>query len=973
MKQLAFRMHLLTMAASIFLLLPAAAQQIGLRISEQAAANSFPLVASGRLANLLTDSTDASVVQIAAKAFCNDIALLTGKQLPLQHQPTGKYTVIAGTIGHNKWIDALVASKRLNVTAIQGKWECFTITTLQHPFPGTARALIIAGSDARGTAFGIFELSKQLGVQPFYWWADVSPTRKKALYISEGSYTSSPPAVQYRGIFLNDEDWGLQPWAAKTFEPETGDIGPKTYAKIFELLLRLKANLIWPAMHEVTKPFFTIPGNVQMAEDYSIVIGTSHAEPMLRTNTREWHSNTMGPFNYVTNKPAVYQYWKERVQESKGLNAMYSMGMRGVHDSKMEGVKDAKEAVPLLQQIVQDQRQLLGTYIHKNVTSIPQVFTAYKEVLEIYDNGLQLPDDITIVWPDDNYGYIQRLSNAAEQQRNGGSGVYYHASYWGRPHDYLWLSSQHPALIREEMMKAYQQGATKLWILNVGDIKPLEYNIEMFLDMAYQTKPFTQSSYVQQHLQQWLASNLSHQYAAQMSRIMWHYYQLAFERKPEFMGWSQTEPTTKTSATAYNHFYYGDEAAKRIHMYEQLQKAVQQLQPNFSLHRADAFYQLMYYPVMGAALMNKKWLYQHKASLYQQQQRLSATHYAAKATAAYDSIALLTRHYNTTMSGGKWHHMMSMQPRNLPVFLPTPVLPEIAKPSQAWQLAIEAADSIHRNQLPAFDDIFQQQYFIDVYLCQPQTINWQATASADWIQLSHAKGTLNANTGHHEQRIVVNINWAKAPLQNSNAGSIRIAANGITQTIQLEARRLRKSLPKGFRGFVPNNGLLVMHAAGFTQHKKHEQQQWQPVQGLGYSGKGMQVLTSNNIDSIPPTAAARLSYTFYQTDNRPATLHVFTLPTHPVSNLHSVRYAIQIDDGPLQITDTKTVGRSEAWKQNVLANRTVRQWPLGQLSAGVHTLHIYAIDPGVILDEIRINWGGLPSAYSLLSQTKVAE
>src|SRR5436190_2111763 len=422
-----------------------------------------------------------------------------------------------------------------------------------------------------GTAYGVFTLSQNIGISPWYWWADVPVMQQKELIINQPDLISKTPAVKYRGIFINDEDWGLQPWAARTFEPETNDIGPKTYAKVFELLLRLKANLIWPAMHPSTKAFFYYPENVIVARNYQIMIGSSHAEPMLRNNVSEWDVKTMGNFNYLTNKETVLKYWERRVKETSNINAIYTMGMRGVHDGQMEGVKDLKEAVPLVERIIKDERSLLAKYVNKNVTGIPQVLTPYKEVLEIYDNGLKVPEDVTLVWPDDNYGYIQRLNNEKEKARKGGAGIYYHASYWGRPHDYLWLSTTHPSLVREEMLKAYETGADRLWVLNVGDIKPQEYNIQQFLDIAFDPAPFKNSRYSKQHLLLWLTTIFGLEKAQQILPVMWEYYQLAFERKPEFMGWSQTEPETKTKYTEYNHFYFGDEAQKRIDRYTSLE------------------------------------------------------------------------------------------------------------------------------------------------------------------------------------------------------------------------------------------------------------------------------------------------------------------------------------------------------------------------------------------------------------------
>ncbi|MEZ4905857.1 MAG: glycosyl hydrolase 115 family protein [Spirosomataceae bacterium] len=369
---------------------------------------------------------------------------------------------------------------------LRGKWEVFSYKIYRE---NAINYLIISGSDKRGLAYGVFNISEKIGVSPWYFWADV-PIQKRTSALSVNDTISSTPSVKYRGIFINDEDWGLQPWAAKTFEPETKDIGPKTYAKVFELLLRLKANLILPAMHPSTKAFYYYPQNKIIAQQYHIVVGTTHAEPLMRNNVDEWKDSTMGEFNYLTNKDRVIQYWRERLAEAKPFENLYSMGMRGKHDSGMEGVKSQKEAVELTNRIIKDQRNLLNNVLQKPQNEIPQVITLYKEVLELYKVGLEVPEDITLIWPDDNYGYIKNLSNEDERKRAGGSGVYYHASYWGRPHDYLWISSTDPALMRFEMQKAYTLKADKVWVVNVGDIKPLEYPTQLFLDMAYNIQPF---------------------------------------------------------------------------------------------------------------------------------------------------------------------------------------------------------------------------------------------------------------------------------------------------------------------------------------------------------------------------------------------------------------------------------------------------------------------------------------------------
>jgi hypothetical protein len=948
---------------------------------------SFPFVTGGHASTIYFDAKDERVVRIAAQALKNDIRLVTGST-PALDSSNGlqSYSVIIGTIGKSKLIDQLISGKKLNISHIKGEWERFAISVIDQPFGKVKQALVIAGSDPRGTAFGVFELSKMMGVAPFYWWADITPVHKEEIFVTKGTFLSAPPSVKYRGIFLNDEDWGLQPWAAKTFEPETGDIGPKTYARIFELLLRLKANLIWPAMHPSTKAFYHYAGNPEVAADYAILVGSSHAEPMLRNNVGEWNEKAMGHFNYITNKETVYKYWEDRVKQSKGNDAIYTMGMRGIHDSHMEGVKDEKEAVPLLERIIADQRELLSRYVAKDVTAIPQVFTAYKEVLDIYDAGLKLPEDITLVWPDDNYGYIQRLNNEKEQARAGGSGVYYHASYWGRPHDYLWLSSTHPALIREEMMKAYETGANRLWVLNVGDIKPLEYNIVQFLDMAYDAKPFKDSRYVKTHFNNWISSIFGNDKAQKIGSVLWDYYQLAFERRPEFMGWSCTEPTTQTTFTEYNHFYYGDEAQRRINRYEALEKEVKSLRTQVNNHRKDAFYQLVYYPVMGASWMNKKFLYRDKAAFYAKQNRLSAMDYAALSKAAYDSIVQETEYYNNQLAGGKWKGMMSFKPRDLPVYQ-TPVLPAMAiSGGEGWSIAPEGSvtkdSSLLKGAmtLPVFDDVYDQKYFIDIFLNNDQAVTWTSTVSGNWITLSQDKGVLTPGTGKNQTRIWVNIDWNKAPKEEQLSGNIVFKGGGKQLVVEVLGRKVSKPELSQYKGFIENNGFVSIHATHYSRQTNKQSIQWQVMDGLGYTGKVLQVyphsVNEGSLHTDPEAIqknSACVEYDFYTFTAATPEVSIFTLPTHPLNNKYNMRYAVSIDNSPLKIVDFRTFGRSEEWKKNVLSNRAERKIHLPFLDKGKHTLKIFCVDPGVTLDEIRIDLGGLKKAYSSLPETKTVD
>ena len=944
---------------------------------------SFQLFMEGAPPVIYIDLSDPAPVSTAAEIFAEDLERVTGTRGEIR--ATGKTSdlkqspVIFGTIGNSFLIDLLIEQGKLDVSPIPGKWESYVLAVIDEPFTGIEDALVIAGSDPRGTAFGIFSLSEMIGVSPWYWWADVPVVKKDKLYLSKGIFIQGPPSVKYRGIFLNDEDWGLQPWAAQNMDPDIRDIGPDTYAKIFELLLRLKANFIWPAMHPSTGAFFRYPGNVKMAKDYGIVIGTSHAEPMLRNNVDEWDEEKMGAFNYITNKESVLEYWEKRVGESAGMDAIYTVGMRGVHDSRMEGVGSAEEAGDLLEQVITDQRGLLSKYVDKNASEVPQAFTVYKEVLDIYDRGMELPDDITIVWPDDNYGYIRRLSNNEEQGRSGGSGVYYHASYWGRPHDYLWLSTTHPALIREEMLKAFEMKADRIWVLNVGDLKPLEYQVELFLDMAYDTEQFREERGASIHLQNWLSNIFGGENGREFTDILWEYYDLAFERRPEFMGWSRTEPTTGIRHTAYNHFYFGDEAQRRIDAYDELEVRVKEYRTITGEEYADAFYQLVYYPVLMASLMNKKFLYRDKNILYANQNRLSANYYADLSKRSYEDIARETKYYNTELANGKWKSIMSMKPRNLPVFN----LPELVEvhPDESgnWGISPEGYDPAETigldtlYEFPVFYPYGDNSCFVDIYLTGTKSISWTASASEKWVHLSSDRGKLEPEPGTNQERIVVSVDWDKAGKSGNRNAFVDIVSGKDTLRILVNTLDTGNSPVKEQQVFMEDRGYVSIFAENFTKNVDGGAGKWVLNEELGHTGSSMLAMT----DDHPSTGSnyeaensAFLEYEFTSYTPADAVVYVYSLPTHPLNTTFSLRYGISVDDSPVDTVDFRTYGRSEEWKRNVLGNTAARKISAGALEPGQHVLRIYMIDPGVILDRILVDLGGLKNSYSVIPETK---
>ena len=514
--------------------------------------------------------------------------------------------------------------------------------------------IIVEGNNGRGMAYGLLELSRMAGVSPWIWWGDVIPEIKERLTINSDFSTEQQPSVEYRGIFLNDEDWSLRPWSYKTFEPApSGQMGLQTYKQIFQLLLRLRANAIWPAMHTGTTAFFKIPGAKAMADSCGIVIGTSHCEPLLRNNVDEWDVKKHGNFNYRTNREAVQQYWIERLQEvRKSKDNMFTIGMRGIHDSSMEGYKTEQEKFEGLQQVINDQQELIGKYIG-NPSRQMQVFVPYKEVLQLYEKGLQVPDYVTLMWCDDNYGYMTRLSNAEEQQRKGGGGVYYHLSYWGRPHDYLWLTTTQPGLIYNEMRQAYDHNCRRLWIANVHDPKVAGYDLELFLDMAWNIDCVNGET-LNDHYKAWLCRQFGKEAGAKLFPAMKEFYRLCGIRRPEFMGYTQVEldkkkyprglsPVSEVPLTAI-------EAAQRVSAFEHLKAEIIAVRPLIRQQLRDAFFAAIEYPVFATAAMNRKILSD-----------------STESHRAYLEIQQLTLRYNE-MNGGKWRHLMDAAPRSLPVF-----------------------------------------------------------------------------------------------------------------------------------------------------------------------------------------------------------------------------------------------------------------------------------------------------------------
>ena len=939
----------------------------------------FTLASPRQTAAILYDASDAAVVKRAAELFAADVEAVTGRR-PQVTSATGETgpAVIVGTVGGSALIRRLSEAGKIDTAPLEGAWERYLIQTVANPLPGIRKALVIAGSDRRGAAYGLFTLSELIGVSPWYWWADVPVKKHAALHVDAPPTYSQTPSVRYRGIFLNDEDWGLTPWASQTFEPERGNIGPRTYAKVCELLLRLKANYLAPAMHPVSTSFNQIPENKLVADTFAIVMGSTHCEPLLLNTASEWDTQTMGPWNYDKNKEGINRVLTQRVRENSPYENVYTLALRGLHDGAMSTTLPMHEKVRMLQQALLDQRQILAENIDRPVETVPQAFTPYKEVLEIYSNGLELPDDVTIVWPDDNYGYMKRLSGVREQRRTGRSGVYYHVSYLGVPHSYLWFSTTPPSLMYEELRKAYDTTADRLWLLNCGDLKGSEMQVSLFLDMAWDIGRFTADNVVT-YPARWLAGIFGEAYYDRLEAMTREHLRLAFPRKPEYMGWGyhwnrfdhNCEQLTDTDFSFTNY----DEAPRRLEAYRKLGARAEALLHEIGDEARPAFYQLVYYPLRGAELMNRMTLGGQRNRWYARQGRAATNAVRDEVQRCYDSLQVITRGYNSLL-GGKWNHMMSMR-QNYDGVSAYFNLPHLAThdaagaPRLALQVAgedVTGARAFHA--LPAFDNYLRRTYPVEIYNRGGGTLAWTAHASEPWVVLSKSAGKTA-----DEERITVGIDWEKAPSGNAVPAQIVFRAGEQSEKVLVSLFNPTAPSRAELRGiYVENNGCVSIPAAGCHRVRGNDRIKITAIEDLGIEGPALQL--------GDPTAPLQIfrsrdvpcaEYDFYAFDAGSVDVYTYVLPTFPLhadrdfrigENTNTdTKYSVQIDDGALATPSSSHVEYSQVWFESVLRNCAVNKSTLHIDKPGRHTLRIRVGDPGIVLQKIVLDFGGMKRSY----------
>ena len=889
-------------------------------------------------AAIYTDADDFTVVQIAAGMLADDVERVTGFRpvtsdaKSVKKLPKGA-VVVAGTLGNSSLIDDLVRQKLIDVSAIKGKWESYIITSIERS-KDVGMLLVIAGSDRRGTAFGLTSISEEIGVSPWYWWADVPPEHKETLYLEPGTICQGEPAVQYRGIFINDERFGG--WA-RWAEKKHGRVGPETYTKVFELLLRLKANYLWPAMHPGTLAFNEDPENARLADDYAIVMGSSHCEQMLRNNEGEWKAKGFGDFNYITNRAFMQNYWEERVKANGKYENTYTLGLRGIHDYPMEGAGTTEERVALMQKAIDDQRDMLRRNIGKPLKEIPQVLCTYEEVLEAYHNGLQVPDDVTLLWSDDKHGYCRNLSNPQEMKRSGGAGIYYHLSYHGDPASWIWLSPLSPAFLSAELTKAYTYGARKIWVFNVGDIKPAEKEISFVMDLAWDLDRWKPSD-AHNYIKYWASKTFGEDLAQEIADIQADYYALQAAGKDAHVWFiNYTEPQIEVRIARWRAISaHADELSHRIP--ERLK---------------DAYFELIHYPVRGAAMINEYQLLARRSMVRGTEgDYTGAMADSERVKEMFDALNQWTDKYNEDIMDGKWAGFFDWQPYHWfrsrkieqPFCTPDLFIQAQNGPAPRFVCTLEAvSDGGTVIECETGGDV-------DIWLEALSPIRNFSKAPEDNVicsvalneQSFVASATPINNVWHAPY---VGPMWSKVGTLHLKKGENRLRISELTPGARID---------RVFIGLYPpfdREPRVRIPASDFRNSKGNVRR----VKGLGYID-GVLVLPFDT-PSYTLHTLSEAPFVEYRLDLQEGDteIEIRTLPTLHVYNGRNAGYAVRMGEQSPELFDIHAGDFTAEWRWNVLRGYASRTITIPPGSKENTKLRIYFLDPGITLQEILIH------------------
>ncbi|HEY4300630.1 MAG TPA: glycosyl hydrolase 115 family protein [Candidatus Didemnitutus sp.] len=940
-------------------------------------AGAFPLVTSDSAAVLRVDPGDWPGVLRAARDLQQDLADVTGRRpvLASGNEAAQPCEVIIGTVGRSALIDRLGREGKLAVGDIASHWESYLFQTVDDPVPGVRQALVIAGADKRGTIYGIYELSQQIGVSPWHWWCDLAPAHRDTLAVRSGKRVFGSPAVQYRGIFLNDEAPDLTNWIRAKYgnvppgsqPPIPADVanyGHEFYARIFEVLLRMRANYLWPAMWNNAFNEDD-PENARLADEYGIVMGTSHQEPMLRAQ-KEWdrrYEGTLGHWNYVKTPDVLESFWREGIRRNRNFESIVTLGLRGANDSEMApGGPAANRA--LLEHITERQRGILREEMGGDLSRVPQLWCLYKEVQDYYDDGMRVPDDITLLWADDNWGNVRRLPTPAERTRPGGAGVYYHFDYHGGPRNYQWINTSPLPKIWEQMSLAHAYGANRIWIVNVGHFKGYELPMEYFLDLAWEPDRWTGDN-IGEFARGWAEREFGPELAGEIGSLLSEYPKLTARRKPEMLA-----PGT------YSLVNYG-EAETATEAARALARRAEAVSARLPANRRDAFYQLVLFPCQAFANLGELYLAAGRNALFAHQGRASAASYADQVHRFFQADADLTAFYDHGFADGRWAHFMDQThigyttwrdpPTNRLDGIPLvrPAVPSTAGLGVAVEGTEDSWPAIGKPEpsLPAFDELNRQQRFIDVFNRGSTPLEFKMSSDADWVRLSEKSATLGP-----DQRVWVEIDWAEAPTGASSA-HVTIEGAGSRVVVSVKASRPREVNRGNLQGFAETDGHVAISPEHFTNRADAAGRRWETVADYGRGTAAVRAVSAPDASAATPGKdSPLLEYRVYLFDPGAVRLDAITSPSLNIAPDRGLRYAVAFDDESPQVVALVPSGYraqngNRDW-ENVVgdnARHSISEHTIAH--AGYHTLKIWMIDPGVVIQKLVLDLGGVRPSY----------
>lgn len=900
----------------------------------------FPLAGNGSVAPILISREDHPGIERIARLFQNDLANVTGIQPELLQDslPASGDVIIIGSL-QSPLISHLIESGKLTAD-LEGKWEQFIIQTVRDPWEGIDQALVIAGSDKRGTIYGMFDMSEKMGVSPWYWWADVPVVRRTSLYVTPGTYTKGEPKVKYRGIFINDEAPALAGWAYEKF----GGFNHHFYDKVFELILRLKGNYLWPAMwgRAIYDDDSLSPA---LADEYGVVIGTSHHEPLMRAHV-EWERYGEGPWNYEENEERLREFWKKGIKRMGDNESIVTIGMRGDGDEPMT----ERTAIDLLERIVKDQREIIAGVTGKPAGETPQIWALYKEVQDYYDKGMRVPDDVTLLLCDDNWGNIRKLPARGDSLRAGGYGIYYHYDYVGGPRNYKWINTNQISRVWEQMHLAYAYHARQIWIVNVGDIKPMEFPTSFFLEYAWDPEQISAAD-IPAYGVTWATQTFGETHAEPIAEILHEYTQLNSRRKPELL-----------SSETYSLVHFR-EFERVVMEYTQLAERADSIGRLLPAGWESAYFQLILHPVRASANLNELYYTVAKNRLYAAQGRVVTNALAKRAEELFGTDQQLSEQYHQ-INSGKWNHMMSQthigytywqQPEEQ-------VMPDVEtiRPAEEAEMgvAVEGSESWWPDApgepwLPEIDSRNEQERLVEIYNRGLSPFAFSIEAEDPFLKFSETRGTIE-----EQKRIVVQVDWAAVKAGNTSS-SFTISGAGQQVVVRLN---LSKTGPE-VTGKYPDAGAIAFEAAGYAEAVGNEEITWLEIPQLGRTRSGMTPVPVTASPQKPVTTSGPyLRYALFIPASGTVEVKAYFSPTLNFHNDEGLEYAVSFDEEQPQLVNLHAVWTPRDWADAV-SNNVIIKTTTHSLPAGNHSMYYRMVDPGVVLQKIVVLTGKENESY----------